>query len=394
MTQRLFSPRFFLMCGFTFTVFLSAFQLLPTAPYRILQLGGTSVAAGLFLGFLTYASACSAPFTGALADRFGRRRTLLASSLAILGCSGLYAAITSIPWLLALVLVHGFFWSGLLSASGAYVTDMLPPQRRAEGLGYWGMSTTFATAFAPSLGLWLFSRGSWLWLCLSIGILNAAMAAIAWRLPDDRVERPDRPHALRATWDQGVIDWRVTFLALTCFLYAFGYGGITSFVALYAEARQVYPRGIFFTVLSVVIVVTRPFVGRWTDRLGQRRVLLPCFVLMVAGYALLTVADSQLTFALAAVAFAAGFGSAFPAIAAFVMSHVASNRRATAYGSIIAAFDTGIGTGSISLGWVVGHFGYEAAFGVAAVVAALAIPYFTLWAEPRFLAQTAEPAGR
>ncbi len=381
------------MCGFTFTVFLSAFQLLPTAPYRILQLGGGNVAAGLFLGFLTYASACSAPFTGALADRFGRRRTLLTSSLAILGCSALYAAITSIPWLLALVLVHGFFWSGLLSASGAYVTDMLPPDRRAEGIGYWGLSTTFATAFAPSIGLWLFSRGSWLWLCLSIGILNAAMAVIAWRLPDDRAERPNRPRSLRATWEQGVIDWRVTLLALTCFLYAFGYGGITSFVALFAEARGVHPRGIFFTVLAVVIVLTRPFVGRWTDRLGHRRVLIPCFALIVTGYALLTVAHSRLTFGLAAAAFAAGFGSAFPAIAAFVMSHVESNRRAAAYGSIIAAFDTGIGTGSISLGWVVERFSFEAAFGVAAVVAALAIPYFTLWAEPRFLEQTRAGSG-
>jgi predicted MFS family arabinose efflux permease len=35
---------------------------------------------------------------------------------------------------------------------------MLPPDRRAEGIGYWGLSTTFATAFAPSLGLWLSAR--------------------------------------------------------------------------------------------------------------------------------------------------------------------------------------------------------------------------------------------
>ena len=74
--DRLFTRRFFVMCGFTFTVFLSLFQLLPTAPFRILDLGGSTVAAGLFLGLLTYASALSAPFTGALADRFGRRRML------------------------------------------------------------------------------------------------------------------------------------------------------------------------------------------------------------------------------------------------------------------------------------------------------------------------------
>jgi len=63
--ERLFTPRFFVMCAFSFTVFLSAFQLLPTAPFRILALGGSKFAAGMFLGFLTYASAFSAPLTGA-----------------------------------------------------------------------------------------------------------------------------------------------------------------------------------------------------------------------------------------------------------------------------------------------------------------------------------------
>ncbi len=69
--DRLFTPRFFVMCGFTFTVFLSAFQLLPTAPFHILDLGGTTFASGMFLGFLTYSSAFSAPLTGAYVDRTG-----------------------------------------------------------------------------------------------------------------------------------------------------------------------------------------------------------------------------------------------------------------------------------------------------------------------------------
>src|SRR5262249_10287895 len=81
--ERLFTPGFFVMCGFTFTVFLSAFQLLPTAPFHILDLGGSTFASGLFLGFLTYSSAFSAPFTGAIADSVGQRRVLLTSSIAL-----------------------------------------------------------------------------------------------------------------------------------------------------------------------------------------------------------------------------------------------------------------------------------------------------------------------
>ena len=131
MTDRLFTPRFFLMCGFTFTVFLSAFQLLPTAPFRILSLGGSESVAGLFLGFLTYASAMSAPFTGALADRVGKRRILIVTSLAIAGFSATYAFVSSVPLMLGLVIVHGCFWSGLLTASGAYLVRIPPPERIA-----------------------------------------------------------------------------------------------------------------------------------------------------------------------------------------------------------------------------------------------------------------------
>ena len=120
--EPLFTPRFFLMCGFTFTVFLSAFQLFPTAPFHVTDLGGSTFAAGLFLAFLTYASAASAPFTGALADRFGLRRTLITAGGAITLCSVGYALVPNYRLMLALVIVHGLFWSALLTASSAYTT--------------------------------------------------------------------------------------------------------------------------------------------------------------------------------------------------------------------------------------------------------------------------------
>src|SRR5918997_2001959 len=99
--DRLFSARFFLMCGFSFTVFLSAFQLLPTAPYRIIDLGGSAAAAGLFLGFLTYASALTAPWTGALVDRIGPRRVLIVSSCAITAFSLIYSLLPRYDLMLA-----------------------------------------------------------------------------------------------------------------------------------------------------------------------------------------------------------------------------------------------------------------------------------------------------
>src|SRR6188768_561389 len=173
------------MWGYNFTVFVSAFQLLPTAPFHILQLGGSHLAAGLFLGFLTYASAISAPITGAIGDRFGKRRVLIIASLAITVFSLLYAIAPSYQIVLALVLVHGVFWSGLLSSSSSYVLDIVPASRRAEGMGYSGLASILAVAVAPWIGLWIFDHGGWRLLCFEAAGLNVIMAIIAWRLTPD-----------------------------------------------------------------------------------------------------------------------------------------------------------------------------------------------------------------
>lgn len=360
------------MCGFSFTVFLSAFQLLPVAPYRILALGGTAAAAGLFLGFLTYSSACTAPLTGALTDRLGPRKVLIVASLAIAGFSLIYAVLPSYPLMLAIVIIHGGFWSGLLSSSATYVTSLVPAGRRAEGMGYWGLSTVLAVSVAPTIGLWVYSHGGWMAMCLESAALNLVMATIAWALPPDRV-RDGHPATVTM---RTLLEWRVLILSLSLFMYAFGYGGLTSFVALYTDANAVTPRALYFTLFSLTIVVTRPFIGRLADRIGYRRVFLPCVGLVVLGFAILALGGSRLMLVTSAVVFGIGFGSAYPAYLAHILRFVDENRRGAAFGSIIGAFDTGIGTGSIAMGWIIQRYGFRPAWATAACLATVAIPFF------------------
>ena len=371
MSDRLFTPRFFVMCGFTFSVFLSVFQLLPIAPFHILDLGGTTFASGLFLGLLTYASAFSAPLTGAIGDRVGHRRVLLVTSVVIAGFSVAYGLVPGYRIMLVLVVVHGLFWSGLLSASGAYMTSFLPEHRRAEGIGYWGLSSVVAIAVAPPLGFWMYRYG-WTWVCVSAFVLNVAMALIAWRLP------PDPPAAPR---DESrppgpLLEWRILGVSATLFLVSFGYGGITSFAALYADSVGVAPKGIYLTMLAVAILASRPLSGRVADRLGYRRVFVPCLVLITAGMAMLALGSTLTSMVVSALVFGAGFGTAYPVFSAYILQLVTSERRGAAFGAMLAAFDTGIATGSTMLGWFIETLGYPRAFGIAAIVSAFALPYF------------------
>ena len=64
-------------------------------------------------------------------------------------------------------------------------------------------------------------------------------------------------------------------------------------------------------------------------------------------------------------------------------------RRGAAFGGILAAFDTGVGTGSIGVGAMASGIGFGGAFGVAAGLSAFSIPYF-VWAEKRFLLRPAQ----
>src|SRR5688572_10684127 len=94
------------------------------------------------------------------------------------------------------------------------------------------------------------------------------------------------------------------------------------------------------------------------------------------GLACLAFGGTRFWMVTSAVIFGIGFGTAYPAYVGYVMRDVGADRRGAAFGAILAAFDTGIGTGSTTMGWLIGRYGFASAFGIAAALSALALPYF------------------
>jgi MFS family permease len=297
---------------------------------------------------------------------------LIISSVALAFFAAAYAVITDYRLILALAIVQGVFWSGLLSASSAYMTQMLPERRRAEGIGYWGMSTMAAVAVAPSVGFVIYKYG-WVWLCVLAGLLNLVMLGIALVLKEQPKIAASHPRP-----EGGLLEWRVLVTSVTLFLYSFGYGGITSFAAMYADASGTTPKGIYLTTLAIVVLCSRPFTGQLGDRLGYKRVFVPCLVMISVGLACLAIGGTRFWMVTSAVIFGVGFGTAYPNYVGYVMRGVSAQRRGAAFGAILAAFDTGIGTGSTSIGWLIQRFGFRTAFAVAAGLSALALPYFLM----------------
>jgi predicted MFS family arabinose efflux permease len=105
-------------------------------------------------------------------------------------------------------------------------------------------------------------------------------------------------------------------------------------------------------------------------------VFLPSMIVITAALALLAVISGPLGMTVSAVLFGVGYGTAWPVYVAYVMGRVSDARRGAAYGAMIAALDTGIGTGSTGLGWMIDRHGFAAAFALAAALSACSVPYF------------------
>jgi len=374
------SRRFLLSSGFVRVFALSlaggvaGFQVFPTAPLRLAELGAPASAAGSFLAALTFSSALAAAWTGALGDRLGRRRVLVAAGV-LLALLGALAALP-MPWPLfvALAVPYGAIWSALLTSASTEAARVIPPERRAEGLAYHGLAMTTAIALAPPVGFALAAR-DWRAVAAVMVLANLGVAFAARGLPPD--EPPARgPFAALAAGR--AVEWRVLGLASVLLVCTIGYGGTTSFVALLCRERGIRPEGIYFTAFAVAVFALRPLLGPWIDRVGARRALPACIVAIAAALAWLPLQRGAAGIVAGGLLMGAGFSTLQPAFSTLVLSRLGVERRGAAFGAMLAAFDVGIGGGSLAFGPVVERWGFGAAFGASALLALSAWPLLTI----------------
>ncbi len=370
--ERLFTSTFFNVWALSFVTFLSAFQLFPTVPFRIIALGGSKAEAGLFLGLYTAAAALSAPITGSIADHVGRRRLAIFAATAFIGFSLLYAVVTDRSLLLAVAVVHGVLWSAILTSSGGIMANLIPASRRTEGLAYWGMASTVAIAFAPLLGLRLY-QVSWNVMCIVMAGLSVVMVAIAAVLPHDEPRADARFPRITE-----IVEPRVFVTALSLTTVSFGYGGLTSYVALLSVERRIDPPSLFFTVFALLILVSRIAFGPFADRIRTRALLYPGIGGIALALVILALGETKFWMIVAAAIYGTGLGIVFPTFMSYVMGRTDPSRRAAIFGSVIMAFDSGIGLGSAATGAIIQRFGYKPAFLGAAALSVCAIAIFSM----------------
>lgn len=369
--NRIWTRNFILICIANFFVFTSFQMLMPVVPFYVEFLGGDRSIVGFIVGAFTLSAVVSRPLIGRELDRRGRAGIYLLGLVTFTAVAGLYHAVRNLVVLTLLRLVHGIGWGTTSTAAGTIVADILPAKRRAEGMGYYGMFGTLAMAIAPAVGLHLmrlygFGPVFEASACLAV---VAILAAAFLRLPVVRAEPGDKA---------ALYEPRALYPSVVVFFMAMTYGGLVTFLALYAEEKGIMNIGPYFTIYAATLMVSRPLAGMVADSRGARASVIPGLIFVTLAMITLAAADSMATFLLAGVFMGFGFGATQPTLAALVVTGVAPSRRGAANGTFFSAFDLGIGTGSMALGVVARFAGYETMYITAAGIGLWSLLLFLL----------------
>lgn len=372
--DRLWTRSFVLMSLGSLFLFMSFYLLLPTMPLFIKDLGGLDAHVGLSAGVFTFAAVVVRPFAGGLLDQYGRRSFLLAG-LGIFALSMfLYGWVGGVGALLLVRVVHGIGWAFATTAAASAITDILPPSRRGEGMGWYGLAMTLAMAVGPILGVWALEgyafRGAFLFATgLSlISLLAMSIPRMAFQPTGER-KRIE-------LYDPSTVPVSVAVVFL-----AFAYGAVTTFLPLFTVTIDVNP-GTYFFVYALALTLARPIAGKLSDRHGEATVIVPATALTIAALVVLSAATGLGGVITAAVLYGIGFGSAQPALQAAILSMVPRERFGLANASFFTAFDLGIAFGTTLLGWVSEWLGYRALFSAGAISVAISLAVFVAFVRP------------
>lgn len=366
--ERLWTKSYISMMVGMLVLFTGFYLLLPTMPLFIKEMGGSESQVGLAAGAFTLTAVVFRPLVGGLLDRYGRRPFMIWGLVFFVLSMYLYSWVGGIVILLALRILHGASWAFSTTAVSTSVTDIIPVSRRGEGMGWFGMAMTVAMAIGPMLGLWVQQNGSFHSLFLLATGLSAASLVLVFL-----TRIPFEPSA--GTRKIQIFDKSVLPVTTGVFFLAVAYGGITTFLPLFATSIEVNS-GTFFLVYALALTLARPFAGRLSDRLGEAAVILPGLAVTVLALLVLSFSSGLGGVIAAAVLYGFGFGSAQPALQAANLRLVHPDKKGIANASFMTAFDLGIGLGAIVLGWVSQHTGYEVLFSVCAASVAVSAMIF------------------
>ena len=379
-------PRaFFIVSAANFLSFLNlAFFFL--MPLWVHDRGGGAELAGRVSAVQGFAGLLVLPLIGYLLDRFGRRRFMITGIGLGTLCSIAFLFIDDIgPALYAVRVVQGIAFTSAFTGAQTIAVLFAPVERRAEAIGWFGISTILTHAISPAIGEEIILRYGFRTMFGVGAVLGAAAFVISCFVP--------RPPEFVARTRSVEIDPRearraVATATVAMLCYGVGFGATQTFVPLLMTHFQIGRVGPFFTAWSLAAVGVRAGLGRVSDRVGRRAVLIPAMVVLTLAVAMLSVTRSlPLVVAIGAV-FGFGHGMLYPTMNAWVADWSSPQNIGRTQSLFSGSYSLGISSCAFFFGTVVERYGYATMFTAASAVSLVGLLAFL--AGPRDL--PGEPA--
>jgi MFS family permease len=362
--SRLLTPDFVRVWVATLGSFASFGMVVLALPlYTKDELGRGSAGIGVAFGAASLTSIIFSTLSGRFADRRGRRPLLLSGAAVMIAS---YLALALTPGLTAVIAIR--LLAGAAEATfvvGAYtvIADIAPEDRRGEAMSLVTLASYLGLTIGPVLADLVLGgdRFTAVWLVTAGLVVVSAAMIFTFRETKPQQERSSSPGWLppRGALVPGL-------LVLVGLL---GFGGFTTFAALYARDLGIGRPGLVFALFGGVICVVRAFGRRLPDALGARRTLVLSFVTLAAGLATIGGWQSTTGLLVGTVVFGAGQALTYPSAVLLAMEATSTEERSATVGTVGAFVDVAIGVGAFTLGGVAAVWGYGGSFLVASLVA-------------------------
>lgn len=329
---------------------------------------GATISVGFFV------AALFAPIWGSLADRVGRKAMVLRSTTALCISTALVAFVHE-PWeLLALRTVAGIF-SGFSGAATALVATQVPEERLGYSLGWLATAQLGGSLIGPLIGgfladslhhnyraVFLLTAGVTLIaaLCCALFLHEHIDPAVQTARARNRTSIVQQIREVVAHPNLAPM-FMVVLLAQVC---ALGVSPVLPlFIRSMVDERWVATAaGAAVAMTGIADVIASPWLGKRSDKLGYRRVLL----ISLAGAACFTLPQALATnvWIFFALRFGVGLflGGILPTANAWIGRMFPSEQRGRVYGVTSSATFFGMAAGPLIGSGIMAHFGFHAVF--------------------------------
>lgn len=384
--ERLWNANYTKVWFANFMIFFSFMLLTPLLP---LYLKDTYAAdkqmIGIVLSGYTLFALLIRPFSGFFVDSYPRKIVLLICYGLFSIFFGGYLAAGSLLLFAIVRTLHGAPFGAATVANSTVAIDVLHPTRRAEGIGYYGLSNNIASAIAPALAIYILhltnSYELLFWISLitsAIGFaVNASLKLESRELIKGKPKISMDRFFLLKGWSE----------ALTMACFAFSYGVLSTYVAIYGKEELGISGGsaLFFMLLSIGLILSR-LVGSRTLRQGKiTQNAAVGMTISVFGYLMFAALHNPIGYYGAALVIGLGNGHMWPAYQTMFINLAPHTQRGTANSSVLISWDIGVGFGVLVGGVLAENFNYHWSFWAAWIVNVLGVVGYYAYVRGSFL---------